>query len=156
PFSEVQAMAEKQNPELRTASLAIEQAGFDVKLAKNAFLPSLAIDGDYGIEANAFKLHSTIAADPAHGVLPNLGYFVTASLTVPVWDWGGLKSKVKQAQLRQKQAETQLSQTQRQLAGSLYAAYNEALTARAAVASMRHAAELATESLRLTSLRYQA
>ncbi len=156
PFNEVQAMAEKQNPELRTANLSIEQAGLDVKLAKNAFLPSMVIDGDYGIEANAFKLHSSVAADPARQVLPNLGYFVTATLTVPIWDWGGLKSKVKQAQLRQKQAETQLSQTQRQLAGSLYAAYNEALTARSAVTSMRHAAELATESLRLTSLRYQA
>ena len=34
--------------------------------------------------------------------------------------------------------------------------YNEALTARAAVDSLRHVAELAAESLRLTTLRYQA
>ena len=34
--------------------------------------------------------------------------------------------------------------------------YNEALTSRAAVDNLRRAAELASESLRLTTLRYQA
>src|SRR6185436_5735532 len=73
-----------------------------------------------------------------------------------VWDWGTLKSKVKQTQARQKQAQVQLTQTQRQLAGNLYLFYNEAVAARSAVATTRRAADLATESLRLTALRYQA
>jgi outer membrane protein TolC len=34
--------------------------------------------------------------------------------------------------------------------------YNEALTARNAVDALRHVSELASESLRLTTLRYQA
>ena len=38
----------------------------------------------------------------------------------------------------------------------LYSTYNEALAARASVDSLRRVAELATESLRLTTLRYQA
>src|SRR5262249_12429170 len=119
-------------------------------------LPSVTIDGIYGIEANAFALRSTVAAFPEAGPLPNPGFFITASLNVPIWDWGALRSKVKQAQIRQRQAETQLSQAQRQLVANIYAAYNEAIAAQSAVASMRHAADLATESLRLTNLRYQA
>ena len=39
---------------------------------------------------------------------------------------------------------------------NLYTMYNEALAARAAVQSLQHVADLATESLRLTNLRYQA
>ena len=156
PFPEIQALAEKQNPDLRVATLAISEAGLDVKNARNAFLPSISIDADYGIEANAFALHSTAAADPEAGILPNLGFFITGTLNVPIWDWRGLNSKLKQARIRRSQAQVQLNQTQRQLVGNLYAAYNEALAAQSAVATMRHAAELATESLRLTTLRYQA
>src|SRR6266404_1533865 len=38
-FPEVQAMAEKENPDLRVAIETARQADFDVKAAKNAFLP---------------------------------------------------------------------------------------------------------------------
>ena len=39
---------------------------------------------------------------PKLGVLPNLGYFVTVNLSVPVWDWGGLRSKLRQSEARQR------------------------------------------------------
>jgi outer membrane protein TolC len=39
---------------------------------------------------------------------------------------------------------------------NLYSMYNEAVAARAAVDNARHVADLASESLRLTNLRYQA
>jgi len=156
PFAALRSLAEKQNPELRVASESVKQATFDIKTAKNALLPSLVIDTVYGIEANAFRLHSSVAADPEHRIVPNLGYFITANLSVPIWDWGALKSKVRQSEVRQKQAQTQLTQAQRQLIGNLFTAYNEARAARSAVDSMRHAAELANESLQLTNLRYQA
>jgi outer membrane protein TolC len=67
-----------------------------------------------------------------------------------------MRSKVRQSEVRQRQAKVTLSQTQRQLVSNLYSLYNEALTARAAMDSSRRSAELAAESLRLTTLRYQA
>jgi len=156
PFADVRAMAERGNPDLRAATELLRAAGADVTLAKHAFLPALAVDAFYGIEANEFALHSRVSADPDLGVLPNLGYAVTVSLTVPIWDWGGLRSKLRQTETRQRQAAVTLSQTQREVVSSLYAMYNEALTARAAVDSLRRVADLAAESLRLTTLRYQA
>ncbi len=78
------------------------------------------------------------------------------SLTIPVWDWGTLRSKLHQSEYRQQQAQAELSQTQRQLLSNLYAYYNEASVARAAVTTSRHAADLAAESYRLINLRYQA
>jgi len=153
-FAETQAMAGRQNPDLRVAMESLHGANLDVSTAKAAFLPSILIENDYGIEANAFALHSVRAAFPEAGVLPNLGYFLTAALNVPVWDWGTLRSKMHQAEYKQQQAKVELSQQQRQMVSELYASYNEALVARSAVDTLRRTADLAAESLRLINLRY--
>jgi outer membrane protein len=155
PFSEVQAMAEKENPDLRVAMQTTREAELDVTAAKTAFLPTLTVETDYGIEANCFALRCARASFPEVGVVPNLGYFLTVALNVPVWDWGTLRSKLHQAEYKQQSAKVQLSQTQRLTVRELYAAYNEAVFARSAVEESRHTAELAAESLRLTNLRYQ-
>jgi outer membrane protein TolC len=157
-FPEIEAMAEKQNPDLRVAVETAREADLDVKLAKSAFLPTLTVDTDYGIEANCFALHCTRASvqnDPAVGVVPNLGYFLTAALTVPVWDWGTLRSKLHQAEYKQQSAQSALSLAKRTNLSELYATYDEALVARSGLEDARTTAELAAESLRLTNLRYQ-
>ena len=87
-FAEVQTMAERENPDLRAANSALRGARTGRHDRAPGYLPSLTADFAYGIEANAFALHSTVAADPQKGPLPNLGYFLTVSLNVPVWDWG--------------------------------------------------------------------
>jgi outer membrane protein len=156
PFAELRGMAERENPELKAAHAALEGAGFDVRSARNGLVPSLSLEANYGIEANAFKLHGTAAAEPAAGVLPNLGYSLVANLSIPIFDWGGRQSKVRQAQTRVERAGFELSQVQRKLVGNLYAFYNEAVAAREAVDLARSTADLAAESLRLVTLRYQA
>src|SRR5437870_10813899 len=156
PFPEIETMAGRQNPELRVAQEALRQATQDVRIAQTALLPSLAIDGNYGIEANAFALHSMVAAFPQAGPMPNPGYYIVGNFTLPVFDWGIRRSKIRQAQTREQQARVELTQAQRQLLGNLYLFYNEALTARAAVDTLRRASDLAAESLRLINLRYQA
>ncbi|HKF65534.1 MAG TPA: TolC family protein, partial [Vicinamibacterales bacterium] len=138
------------------ASELFRAAGEDIRLAKSAFYPNVFVEAVYGIEANAFALHSEAAADRALGNLPNLGYAITANLTVPLWDWGSLRAKLHQSEIRQRQAAATLSQTQRQVVSNLYSMFNEALTARSAVDSLRRVGDLAAESLRLTTLRYQA
>ena len=155
-FPEIQAMAVKENPDLRVALEAAREAEFDVTSAKTAFLPTLTVDVDYGIEANCFALRCKRASFPEAGVVPNLGYFLTAALTFPVWDWGTLRSKLHQAEFKQQVAKATLSQEQQLKITELYSAYNEAAVARAAVDASRHTAELAAESLRLVNLRYES
>ncbi len=155
-LADVQTMAERENPGLRVVMETLRGANIDVSIARQAYLPTLSVDFVYGIEANAFALHSTVAAAPKDGPLPNLGYFVTASLNIPVWDWGVRKSKVQQAQLKQEQANVELSAAQRQLVRNLRGSYGEAQTAREQMDLLRSAVDLASESLRLTVLRYQA
>jgi len=156
PFADVRAMASKNNADVRAAEQSLRAAAQDVRAARAGLFPTLVAEGVYGIEANEFALHSRIAAQPELGVLPNLGYFITLNLTVPVWDWGATRSKVAQSEARRRQAETTLTQAQRQAIANLYSMYNEALAAKAAADNLQHVADLASESLRLVTLRYQA
>jgi outer membrane protein TolC len=156
PFPEIQTMAGKENPDLRAALETALQSDLEVKAAKTAFLPTLTVETDYGMEANCFATHCTRASFPEVGVVPNIGYFLTATLEVPVWDWGTLSSKLHQAEYKQQTAKAQLSLSQRTAMSELYATYDEALVARGALEDARATAELATEGLRLTNLRYQA
>jgi len=156
PFADVQTMAERENPDLRAANAALRAAALDVKIARQAFLPTLTADLAYGIEANALALHSTVAAAVDKGPLPNLGYFATISLNVPVWDWGARSSKVRQAELKRDQANVELTAAQRMLIRNLQGYYQEAQTARDQVDRLRHSMDQAAENLRLNGLRYQA
>ncbi len=156
PATDVEAMAKNKNPALAAAMEALHGATLDVALARQAYLPTLTVDAVYGIESNAFALHSTVAANPDVGKLPNLGYFITASLNIPIWDWGIRHSKVRQAELKQAQANADLSNAQRTLIRGFRGAYDEAQTARQQVDALRQAVDLASENLRLNTLRYQA
>lgn len=147
-FPEVQAAAANKNPELRAALAAEQEANQEVAVAWSGFLPSLSFDYFYGIDAPQF---ATRAPDGTR----NLGYAATATLQLPVWNWGANRSKLKQADLRRQQARVELSSTQRELLAKLRTFYNEAQTARSELESLNQSAELAADSLRLTTLRYQ-
>src|SRR5436309_13010586 len=123
PFPEIETMAGRQNPELRVAQEALRQATQDVRIAQNALLPSLAIDGNYGIEANAFALHSRVAAFPQAGPMPNPGHYIVGNFTLPVFDWRIRPTKTRQAQPQEQQARVELPHAQRQVPGNRYWLY---------------------------------
>lgn len=156
PITDVQTMAERENPALRVAMETVRAAELDITIARQAYLPTLTADLVYGIEANAFALHSTVAAAKDVGPVPNLGYFLTVSLNVPIWDWGQRRSKVRQAEIKHEQAAVELTAAQRTLIRNLRGSYDEAQTAREQVELLRRSVDLASESLRLNTLRYQA
>ncbi len=156
PLSDVETMAGRQNPALGAAMETLRGAKLDVTLARQALLPTLTVDAVYGIEANAIAVRSATAANKELGPVPNLGYFITASLNIPVWDWGVRRSKVRQSELKQKEAAEDLSVTERTLLRNLRGFYEEAKTAHQQIDYLRRAVDLASESLRLSALRYQA
>jgi len=164
PFPEARAKATATSPELRAAQAGVEQAGYDVNVARYAYLPSLGLDFFYGIDANQFAARASNVDDTGRAVLPqaivpsrqNLGYSAQVTLNIPVWNWGATRSKIKQAALKQQQAELDLTLAQRTLQGNIATAYREAQIAQAQVDSLRSSSDLSTESLRLTLLRYQA
>jgi outer membrane protein TolC len=153
-FPEAQAMAGRKNPDLRAALASLQVANHEVTSAWGNLVPSASVDYFYGIDAGHF---ATRQFDPISGVfINNLGSSIVATVQVPIWHWGANLSKLKQADLRRNQARVELSFAQRQLLANLRTFYDEAETSRSELDSLRQSAELAGESLRLITMRYQA
>jgi outer membrane protein TolC len=145
----VKSAAGSSNPDLRVAQATVDQERSSALSAKSAFLPSVSFDYFYGINANQFA-----AFNPDGERL--LGSAWQAQATVPLWNWGATQSKLRQAQLRVRQAQSDLTLTERQLLANVNVFHAEAQTAFSQVDSLRASRDLAAESLRLTLLRYQA
>jgi outer membrane protein TolC len=151
PREEFEALAARDNPEIRAALSAVQAAGHDVNSARAGYLPSVGLDYWYGIDAEHYATYETA---PDGTRVHNLGYSAMASLTLPLWNWGATQSRVRQAELRHDQSRLELSLAQRKLLAEMRSLYSEAETALNQQAGLQRSADLAADSLRLTTLRY--
>jgi outer membrane protein TolC len=147
--ADVEARATAHNPDLRSALAAVHMGDAEVLGARAAYLPDLALNFNYGIDAAQF------ATKGPNGV-NNLGYSASATVDIPVWDWLATPHRVKQTEIRRDAARVALTWTQRRLVAVLDEAYAEAAEAQRQAASLDLSAKTAAESLRLTKLRYTA
>jgi len=149
PRAEIESAARRLNPELRSAFESLHVSNLDVTAARAAYVPDLALNFTYGIDAAEF---ATRGPEGTH----NLGYSASATLDIPVWDWLATQHKVKQAEIFRDAARTTLNATQRRLIAQLEESYAEAVAARDQLSSLDLSVTTAGESLRLTRLRYTA
>jgi len=147
-LGEVQQQAARNNPDIRAALESVHAAGADVTGARAGYLPSLSLDYWYGIDAPQF------AVNGPNGI-SNLGSSAAATINIPIWNWGATQSRVKQAELRRTQTQRELSLAQRKLLAEIKSLYAEAETSLNELSGLSRSAELAEESLRLTTLRYR-
>jgi outer membrane protein TolC len=145
--ADVEAAASRHNPELQGALASLHESSLGVTAARAAYLPDLALNFTYGIDAAQF---ATKTPDGLH----NLGYSASATLDIPVWDWFSTQHRVRQSQILRKAAQVTLTATQRRLIAQLEEFYAEATTARNELQSLDLSVQTASESLRLTRLRY--
>jgi outer membrane protein TolC len=153
-LDEVQQRAAQENPDVRAALEATKAAGHDVFAARAGYLPALGLDYWYGIDAPNFGVNFPQRVNGQS--FSNVGSSMSATLDIPIWNWGATQSKVKQAELKRDQAKRELSFTQRKLLAEIKSLYAEAETALNELAGLQRSAELATESLRLVTLRYKS
>lgn len=149
PLDQMMGLAEETSPDLRAAQEAVRQEEFGVKVAHSEYLPSLSFEYYFGINANQFAVR-----DPEG--FNRLGSVAQATLNVPVFNWWTTRSKVRQADLRQQQAQLDLILAHRQLNSNLRTLHAEARSAWAQLGLLRQSVDLSEESLRLTNLRYEA
>ena len=147
PFEEVQRLAQLKNPDLAVALAAVRAGGSEVLAARGGYLPAVTFDYWYGVDAS----HLATKTDG----ISNLGYSAAATLNLPIWNWGVTHSKVKQGILRRDQAKLELTFAQKKLLGQLKTLYQETEASAAELDLLRQSAQLAADSLRLTTLRYQ-
>jgi outer membrane protein len=149
PLPDIRRLASTNNPDIRAAEATVEQQTYELKSSRALLYPTLSFDYFYGIDANQYALHNPEGKNL-------LGSVAQAQLTIPVWTWGATRSRIRQSEIRLRQARTDLSFTQRQLLANLDAFYGEANLSRSLLDALRRSVTLAEESLRLTNLRYQA
>jgi Outer membrane protein len=155
--TDVNAAAQRNNPDIRSAMEALRAAGEDVSIARAAYFPQLSLNWTYGIDAPQFATNGPLDMSLDSPVKPrNLGYSAFATLDIPVWDWLATHDRVKQSQLRKNAAKTTLNQVQKRLLANLGEFYHTAQIAGRHVASLERSVQTATDSLRLTNLRYRA
>jgi outer membrane protein TolC len=145
--AEVEAAAASNNAELKSALASLHESDAEVLSARAAYLPDLGLNYTYGIDAPQFAKNGP---DGAH----NLGYSMSATIDIPVWDWLSTQKRIKQSNIRRDAVKVALSNTQRRLLATLDEAYAEAATARTQIDLLQQSSQTASESLRLTKLRY--
>jgi len=136
-----------KNPDLRASTATLQAAKFELSSARAGYFPTVTLDYWYGIDASQF-------ATKTDGI-NNLGYSASATVNVPIWNWGATRAKVVQADLKRKQSERELSLAQRKLLAGIRNSFAEAQAARSELELLKSSADLAAESLKLTTLRYQ-
>ena len=151
PREEFETQAAHDNPDIRAALSALQASHQEVSSARAGYLPSVTLDYWYGIDAERY---ATYGAAPDGTRFENLGSAAMASLTLPLWNWGATQSRVRQAELRREQSKLELSLAQRKLLAEMRSIYSEAETALNQQAGLQRSADLAADSLRLTTLRY--
>jgi len=144
---EAEQAASKNNPELKGALAALRESNADVLAARAAYLPDIALNYTYGIDAPQFAVNGPDRVQ-------NLGYSASVTVDVPIWDWLATQHKVKQTETRRDAAQVALTASQRRLIAELDERYREAATARGQLDSLDASAQTAAESLRLTKMRY--
>lgn len=147
--AEIEVAAQAGNPELRSAFASLKAANLDVRAARAAYLPDVALNYTYGIDAEEAAVNGPTG-------VRNLGYSASVTVDIPVWDWFSTQHKVRQAQIQRDSVKIALTATQRNLIAQLEEFYNEAALAERQLASLKLSVDTARESLRLTRLRYNS
>src|SRR5216684_697817 len=86
-LAEIQQQAARDNPDLGAALAAVREAGSGVTGARAGYLPSLALDYWYGIDAPRFAANTVINGQE----FSNLGSSASATLSIPIWNWAPRK-----------------------------------------------------------------
>jgi len=146
---EVNQLAAQNNPEIRSAMASMRAADAGVRSARAAYLPNLGLNFTYGIDAPQFAKRGP---DGVH----NLGYSISGTLDIPVWDWLSTQKRVKQSEIQRDAAKVNLTATQRRLIATLEETYAEAAAAKDQLDLLDQSVHTAEESLTLTKLRYAA
>lgn len=143
----VEAAAQENNPELRSAFAFLKMSEANIYSARAAFLPELGLNVIYGIDAPQVAKHGPDG-------IRNLGYSGAVTLDIPVWDWFATERRLKESHIRRDAAKVALTAAQRRLLANLAEFYDEAAVAQKQLASLESSVRDARESLRLTNLRY--
>jgi len=134
-------------PELAQFEAEKNAAEADVKAARADRWPQLTYSINTGFISNSLE----------PGPLGNhTGAQATVGLTIPIFDWGATRSRIKQAELRAEQAKNSRLIAERQFVQAFYLAHSQALAAQERIALLRQSITDAENNRTASIARYRA
>jgi outer membrane protein TolC len=146
---DVNRLASANNPEVRSALAGVRAGNAEVTSARATYLPDLGLNFSYGIDAAQF-------AKRGPDDVSNLGYSISGTLDIPVWDWFSTQKRIKQSEIKRDAARVTATAAQRRVIAALEEVHAEAVAARDQMDLLDLSVRTAEESLRLTKLRYSS
>src|SRR5580704_1479506 len=146
---DVNRLASANNPEVRSALAGVRAGNAEVTSARATYLPDLGLNFSYGIDAAQF-------AKRGPDDVSNLGYSISGTIDIPVWDWFSTQKRIKQSEIKRDAARVTATAAERRVIAALEEVYAEAVAARDQMDLLHLSVRTAEESLRLTKLRYSS
>ena len=95
-LDEAKRLAQVLNPSLRAARFGVAGARAGITVANSGFLPMAQLNGQYYAETN--PTYNSNNGQPYNAITNTSGAMVWATLTIPIFSGGAVRSQVRQAQ----------------------------------------------------------
>jgi outer membrane protein TolC len=136
----------ERRPEIKTATLRVEQAKEGVKIAKSGFFPTINLSGNY----------SRFSEEPMlMGDLRSERWTIQTLATITLGDWGKTAHKVGESKVKVTQAEDSKIQLIEGITLDVKNSYQIMLVAEKNISVSEKAIEQAEENLRMNEERYK-
>jgi outer membrane protein len=145
--TDIERFTNAARPELTQAEQQLRAARSDIGVARAGRLPSLTYAIDQGFDSPSLR---------PEDIRQHRGYLATATLDIPIFDWGIGRAKQRQAELKAQAAENQLNITRREVETQFAVAREEALAAIRRVDNARTAVADARRDVDISIARYRA
>lgn len=145
-FEESLKEALEKRPEIKTASLKVEQAKEGVKIAKSGFFPTVSLSGGYSRVSDDALLMGDYRGER---------WTVQGVATITLGDWGKTAYKVGESKVKVAQAEDAKVQLVEGIILEVKSSYQNMLVAEKNIRVAEKAIEQAEENLRMNEERYK-
>lgn len=147
-------MALKMRPEVAADSLRLLSAGYQVKIAKAGYMPTLNLSG--GLGTNYYTNSNRSIAPFADQMRNNFNQYVGLTLSIPIFNRLQTMTAVRKSEISAKNQALALESTRKALYKEIQQAWVNAVNSQSKFVSSREAAASAKESFDLTVAKYDA
>lgn len=151
---EIYNLALKIRPEVAADSLRLVSEGYNVKIAKAGYMPTLSLSGSIGSNFYTNTLRSTTPF--ADQMSNNFNQYIGLTLSIPIFNRWQTVTSVKKSKLAVHKQELTLENTRKTLYKDIQQSWYNAANSQSKFISSREAAASAKESFDLTLAKYDA
>jgi len=147
--NEIDSLNNESNPidnitDIKLTQKEIELSNYDIQIAKKEKLPTVNLNGDFGFLGIYPKEY-----------LHNAGFSAAISLSIPLFDWGAIDSRINQSEISRAQNEIKLDVQKRELNTAILSFQNDINLAKENIVKYSSNISLAINNYNNAKLRFK-